>query len=167
MDQPSNNNKMIITVVSLIVLGGAGFLAYQKYSEPKFNVMPETSQQIATGTPTATPTSMRVTQESSMTMTNYKNGTYTVIGQYVSPGGPEEIEVTVTLADGVIKESNVISKATLDGSKMFQGKFIEGYKPLVVGKKLNEVKLDKVSGSSLTPKGFNDAIEKIKQEATS
>jgi hypothetical protein len=27
------------------------------------------------------------------------------------------------------------------------------------------VKLDKVSGSSLAPKGFNDAIEKIKAEA--
>ena len=35
-------------------------------------------------------------------------------------------------------------------------------KTLVVGKKITDVKLDKVSGSSLTPKGFNDALEQIK-----
>jgi hypothetical protein len=41
------------------------------------------------------------------------------------------------------------------------------YKQYVVGKKIDEVQLTKVSGSSLTPQGFNDALAKIKAEAKS
>ncbi len=36
---------------------------------------------------------------------------------------------------------------------------------VVVGKKIDEVQLTKVAGSSLTPKGFMDALEKVKTEA--
>ena len=35
----------------------------------------------------------------------------------------------------------------------------------IAAKNINEVKLDKISGSSLTPQGFNNALEKIKQQA--
>ncbi|KXK09170.1 MAG: hypothetical protein UZ21_OP11001000228 [Microgenomates bacterium OLB22] len=46
-----------------------------------------------------------------------------------------------------------------------QGLFAEGYKTQVVGKSIDELKLDVVNGSSLTPKGFEDALQKIKTEA--
>lgn len=55
--------------------------------------------------------------------------------------------------------------ATDPNSKRFQGEFADGYKAQVIGKPIAEVFLTKVSGSSLTPKGFNDAVEKIKSEA--
>lgn len=96
---------------------------------------------------------------------SYKDGSYTMVGQYVSPGGDEEIGVTVTLKDNVITEAEVKPMATRPNSVTFQGIFAENYKPFVIGKNINDVKLDKVSGSSLSPKGFNDAIEKIKAEA--
>ncbi len=45
------------------------------------------------------------------------------------------------------------------------GKFAGGISDVVVGKNINDIDVDKVSGSSLTSGGFNEAIEKIKQEA--
>ena len=38
---------------------------------------------------------------------------------------------------------------------------------MVVGKNIDEVAITKVAGSSLTPKGFTDALEKIKADAKS
>lgn len=99
--------------------------------------------------------------------TEYADGTYTVTGNYVSPGGPRDIGVTVVLANGVITDATFEGKATDATSKRFQGEFGSNFKPMVVGKNIDEVVLTKVSGSSLTPKGFNDALEKIRIEAKS
>ncbi len=96
---------------------------------------------------------------------NYKDGVYDVKGDYVSPGGPEEIDVKLTLKNNVVVDSTVTSLAERPKSQMFQGQFVAGYKQYVVGKKLDEINVPKVSGSSLTPKGFNDALNKIKNEA--
>lgn len=97
----------------------------------------------------------------------YKNGSYKAEGNYVSPGGSEQIDVTLQLADGKIVAATVISKAFRPNTIKFQGIFIDNFKSQVIGKNIDEVQLDKVSGSSLTPKGFNDAVAKIKQQAQS
>ncbi len=97
----------------------------------------------------------------------YKNGTYSAVGTYVSPAGPESIDVKVTITNDVITDATVVSKASNPTSVTVQGMFIGGYKPLVIGKKIDNVVLDKVAGSSLTPKGWNDAIIKIKAGAQS
>lgn len=97
----------------------------------------------------------------------YKNGTYTADGEYITPGGQEKVGVTLTLTDGVISEINVEEKGILATSKKMQADFGANYKPMVMGKNINEVTLTKVSGSSLTPKGFNDALTKIKAQAAS
>lgn len=96
---------------------------------------------------------------------SYKDGTYSTTGNYQSPAGKEEIGVSITLQNGIITDATFTPKATNEVSIKLQGMFASGYKQMVVGKTLDEVKLDKVSGSSLTPKGWNDAIEKIKLEA--
>jgi hypothetical protein len=96
----------------------------------------------------------------------YKDGSYSSVGNYMSPGGSEQIDLTLTLKDGVITEANFLPKAERPMSLRFQNQFATGYKELVVGKKIDEVNLTKVSGSSLTPKGFNDAVAQIKVEAT-
>ena len=95
----------------------------------------------------------------------YKDGTYSAVGNYNSPGGPEEIGVSVTLKNNLITNASVEVKATRRKSLMVQQDFADHFKPFVIGKNINEVKLDKVSGSSLTPAGFNDAIAKIKAQA--
>lgn len=98
---------------------------------------------------------------------NYKDGEYKQEGDYTSPGGPEQIDVDITLKAGVITQVNVTSKAENPKSKYMQGIFIANYKQLVIGKNLKDLNLSKVAGSSLTPKGFNDAVEKIKTLAQS
>ncbi|HRN96385.1 MAG TPA: hypothetical protein PLD54_02990 [Candidatus Levybacteria bacterium] len=97
----------------------------------------------------------------------YKDGTYTANGNYVSPGGPREIGVTITLAGGVITDTSFEGRADDPTSKRFQGEFSDNYAPMIVGKNIDEVALTKVSGSSLTPIGFKDALEKIKAQAQS
>ncbi len=95
----------------------------------------------------------------------YKDGIYAHVGDYKSPAGPEQIDVKLTLKNGVIIESEVTPKATMPISKMKQEAFAKGYKTSVVGKSIKDLQLGKIAGSSLTPKGFNDAVEKIKAEA--
>ncbi len=96
---------------------------------------------------------------------NYKDGVYTATGSYMSPGGPDEIDVTVTLANNVVTEVVSVAKPGDDVSKKYMKMFTDDYKTLVIGKNISEVKLDKVSGSSLTSIGFNDAISKIRSQA--
>lgn len=95
----------------------------------------------------------------------YKDGEYSVVGDYKSPAGPEEIDVKVTLKGDVISAIDVTPKAENEISKKKQANFADNYKPYVFGKKIDEVKLDKISGASLTTGGFNAALEKVKTQA--
>ncbi|GAC02140.1 hypothetical protein GONAM_45_00170 [Gordonia namibiensis NBRC 108229] len=95
----------------------------------------------------------------------YKDGEYTAEGGYISPGGPQKVGVTVTLSNDVITAVSVDTSQTKGPSVEYQGKFAGGISDVVVGKNIDDIEVDKVSGSSLTSGGFNEAIEKIKQEA--
>ncbi|HRH32873.1 MAG TPA: FMN-binding protein [bacterium] len=96
----------------------------------------------------------------------YKDGSYSSVGNYMSPGGSETVDLSLTLKDGIITDANFLPNSERPMSLRFQNQFAAGYKELVVGKKISEVNLTKVSGSSLTPKGFNDAVAQIKAKAT-
>jgi len=100
-----------------------------------------------------------------MNFSEYKNGVYSTNGNYISPGGAEEIGVTLTLKNGIIVDSKVEVRAERDISVTMQNDFAQNYKQFVLGKEINEINLTKVSGSSLTPNGFNDAVEKIRVKA--
>jgi hypothetical protein len=95
----------------------------------------------------------------------YVDGQYSAIGDYQSPGGKQEIGVTVTLSNSVITALTLDTSNTTGPSAEFQGKFSSGIDDLVVGKSIDELSVSKVSGSSLTSIGFNDAIDQIKTEA--
>lgn len=95
----------------------------------------------------------------------YKDGTYSATGHYVSPGGPQQVGVTVTLSNGVINALQLDTSKTKGTSKEYQGKFTGGVDAIVVGKNIDDLDVHKVSGSSLTSIGFNDAIAQIKTEA--
>ncbi|MBI3889860.1 hypothetical protein HY312_04825, partial [Candidatus Saccharibacteria bacterium] len=82
-----------------------------------------------------------------------------------TPGGQESIEVKLTLAGGVITDAAVTQNASGGEAEEYQSKFVASYKSEVVGKKVNEVSLSRVAGSSLTPLGFNTALETIKSDA--
>lgn len=97
----------------------------------------------------------------------YKDGTYTAAGAYASPGGPESIDVTLTLKGGIVTSASVVGHATLGKSKGYQDLFAQGFTELVVGKSIDSVSLSVVNGSSLTGRGFNDAVAKMKAQAKS
>lgn len=136
---------VVVVVLALIAYGGYKYMKKDVSTEAL-----TTSEPIVTFEPTAY---------------TFKDGTYQTIGNYNSPGGAEEIDVSLTIADGLITDATVVSKATRPRSVTMQGQFVSGFKEQVIGKSLNDVYLDKVSGSSLTPKGFNEAVEEIKEQA--
>jgi len=93
----------------------------------------------------------------------YADGTYTATGQYGSL--PSSIGVSVTLVDDVITAVTVTPHATDPTSLDYQTRFARAVPALVVGRRIDEVNLSKVAGSSGTPDGFNAAIQRIKAEA--
>ncbi|MCT9084015.1 FMN-binding protein [Streptomyces fulvoviolaceus] len=100
----------------------------------------------------------------SRTNSAYADGEYTARGWY--GGLPSSIEVTVTLDDGVITDAEVAPQATDPTSRDFQERFAAAVPDLVEGRPIDEVRLDRVAGSSGTPNGFNEAIARIKDEAS-
>lgn len=93
----------------------------------------------------------------------YKNGDYSATGQYGS--GPSSITVSLTLDDGAITSVTVTPHATDPTSRDYQERFADAVPRLVVGKDIDDVHLDHIAGSSLTPDGFNAALTRIKDEA--
>ena len=96
---------------------------------------------------------------------SYKDGTFSADGNYVSPNGTETVGVTLTLAGGTVSDVQITQHPSNPNTRKFQGEFAGGIQSQIVGKSLNEIKVSKVAGSSLTSGGFNQAVEKIKSEA--
>lgn len=96
----------------------------------------------------------------------YQNGEYTATGSYIPPSNTkEEVTVSLTLSDGVVTDLEVSTSGNHPTSKRYQAEFTGGVQQEVVGKPLDEVKVDKIASSSLTSSGFNKALDEIKSEA--
>jgi uncharacterized protein with FMN-binding domain len=95
----------------------------------------------------------------------YTDGTYEASGEYTNPHGQETVDVTITLADDTITAVEVVGHGTDPNTEHYQGEFIKGIEAEVVGKKIDEISVDRVGGSSLTSGGFNAAVEEIKADA--
>lgn len=155
--QHASNNKAPFVIGATATLASLGLLAYQA-------VKPQSTPQTETE---PTPSSVTQPVVEPVVTTTQTGKTYTAVGEYTSPAGEEEIGVTITIDSGIIKDAGVEVKATNQFSKKWQGVFQSSFKQLVIGKDIATLKLDAVSGSSLTPKGFNDAVEKIKAQLPS
>lgn len=97
--------------------------------------------------------------------TIYKDGTYTATQKYSTPEDTESIRVTVTVKSDVITEVSASPSALSRDSKEYANAFVNNYKTYVVGKSLKGLKLNRVSGASLTTQGFNNAIITIQSQA--
>jgi uncharacterized protein with FMN-binding domain len=124
----------------------------------------------ADATPNATTESKATTDSGSGAAagsSSYKDGEYSAEGEYTSPGGQEKVGVSLTLKGGNISAVTVTPESENPNGKKYQGEFADGISSVVVGKSIDEIKVSKVAGSSLTSQGFNDAVEQIKADATS
>jgi uncharacterized protein with FMN-binding domain len=158
MDESSGRKKQIIAalavlIVIVVIVGGVVAFGGKDESSEHAHHHASSSSNSSTSTVAADPNA------------TYKDGTYKATGDYVSPGGNQEITVSVTVKDGVITDTSAQNGASDTESKEHQEDFIDNYKSQVVGKKLSEVSLSRVSGSSLTSQGFNDAIQQIRDQA--
>lgn len=96
-------------------------------------------------------------------MGKYTDGEYIAEGIY---GGSKSIIVKIHLDNDAIKQVEVTPNTTIKMSLGLQKKFAAAIGEVVVGQPIDSVHLDKLAGSSRTTQGFNDALEKIKAEAT-
>lgn len=183
--QTNNTSKYIITGVTLVIVVLAVYflmprvidevneeLFFDKDENSALMVNDSSSENgivnsttASTSTATTSSSAAPVSATTSKPVTMFKDGTYTSTGSYASPSGKEQVEITLTVKDDKIFGAKFVGMAENPGSKRYQGMFAEGFESAVVGKSLNTVTLSQVNGSSLTPKGFNDAIAKIKLSA--
>ncbi|MCR6727765.1 hypothetical protein [Agrobacterium fabrum] len=93
----------------------------------------------------------------------YADGVYTATGEY--GGQPSHITVRVTLKDGILAAVTVTPHAYVPRSLELQRAFAAAVPKVVVGKRIDQVRVGKLAGSSGTPRGFNDAIRQIREQA--
>lgn len=93
-----------------------------------------------------------------------EENSYRAVGTYKSPAGPESIEVALALSNGAVSSVAITPKADNAISLRWQKAFADGISAEVVGKRLDEINVVKVSGSSLTPIGFMNALQAIKTQ---
>lgn len=148
------DHKAIITFIAIVVI--AIIVVTAVVASPKKKV---------TNSATATGTSNKTSQPTPVATASFKNGSYSATGSYESPGGNEQLTVHVTLQNGVVTAASVDSGAQDPEASEYQGMFISGYKAQVIGKNITAIHLSRVSGSSLTSQGFNDAISQIENQA--
>lgn len=117
---------------------------------------------------TTPPTSTTSTTDTTVVVPvyKYKDGSYTQTGSYTSPGGKDSISVTLIIKDDIITAVSISEMASNDTSKTYIEMFADKISSLVVGKSIDSLgAIGAVNGSSLTPIGFNAAVEAIKTQA--
>lgn len=154
--QTQEHNPMVMggIAVALIVFLAVGAVAMQGQASDASSVEAAPSTQVVSS-PSADGETTAGVQETK---------TLEIEGEYTSPGGPETIGIKITLDSEIITDSVVEVHAENPISNLKQTDFAAAHKELVVGKNINEITLDKVAGASLTTKGYNEAIEKLKAQ---
>ncbi|AZZ51059.1 FMN-binding protein [Rathayibacter festucae] len=156
---------------ALTLLAGAGTLAALAACSSTATAGTEDagSSAAATSAPAATSSAAPESTDSASTGSAatgaYADGTYEADGSYTSPGGNESVGVELTLESGVVTAVTVTPESENPTGQEYQTRFASGISGEVVGKSLDELDVTKVSGSSLTSGGFNDAVETIKADA--
>jgi uncharacterized protein with FMN-binding domain len=161
----SDKNKQIIATLAVLVVVVLIVIGTKVYNSGSEDIVADTTSAQTGSTNTSSDNSSSESSTGSNSSTTYKDGTYNATGTYTSPGGSQAIEVSVTVSNGTVTATSATEKASDNESQEFQEDFISGYKSLVVGKSLSSISLSRVSGSSLTSQGFNNAIEQIKEQA--
>jgi len=171
--QKKNPVMQWIALLAIIVIIG-GLIAYvmskktEEVSEgtssktevaEQIPVLPKPTPTAPVPTPTPTPTTPS-TQKSV-----FKDGTYSADGQYYAPSGSESIGVTLTVSKDVVTNVQIGVNAQNGTSNRYQQRFAQTVNSYVVGKKLDQIQLDAVSGASLTTGGFMNALQNIQSQA--
>ncbi len=171
MEPQSQTKKSIVPVVIIIgiivVALAFGLMQYTKKNVAVVVPIVPTVPSVPVTSPVTNPSATTPVDVKKIppVVSPYKNGTYTAVGQYNAPSGTESIGVEVALKDGIITDVIVTPQARNGTSRRYQQTVAQNIKQYVVGKSITAVQLDRVSGSSLTPQGWNDAVAQILVQA--
>ncbi len=162
----------IASVLGLLLVGAVVFVSAKPKTANTSTAVAATETTDATQEEVTPPTQAAATTSNTTTTaaantSGYKDGTYSAEGMYQTPQGGEHIGVTLTLASGVVTAASLTQSPLIPESRRYQDLFISAYKQYVIGKSLDSISLSRVSGSSLTSGGFNEAVAKIKVQAKS
>src|ERR1035437_384141 len=166
MESVERLQKNIGIAMGIIVIFAVGVVTFFKEVSPDIastSVVPVTSLPKPASAPVIPVATPAIAPKKTASV--YTNGTYSATGSYGSPGGQEQLSVTLSLINDIITAVSVTPGAYDRRSQNYQNAFISGYKQYVLGKNIADVNLTRVSGSSLTPAGFNDALAQIKAQA--
>ena len=155
-----NIAKTIGTLI-VVALVGLGILKLRDNGDSGTLVTSPSSSPSASPSTLPSPS----TSATPATQRKYRDGTYTAQGTYRSPAQQETIRIEITLKDDIITKATFFENPSNPTTARMQGQFEAGFTQFVVGKSIDAVNLTVVNGSSLTPKGFMDALAKIKAEA--
>ena len=164
----NKGKKMLISTVAVVVVAGVIFiLAVEPGSKVNSGVQVKDSNPVSVPTSGTNPVPIDIPGSTNTTSktSRYKNGTYSLTTSYESPAGAENMGVSITLKNDIVVDSSFTPMANDGRSSRYQQGFASGYKSYVVGKNIDSINLDAVSGASLTSAGFNDALLQIKAKA--
>jgi len=160
------SGKIIGIIVIVVILALGGFL-YEQRATQKSTETAMTPQKKVSAPSAGPTTAISQSVMSPSAKSQFKDGTYTAEGDYITHVGQKHIKVTITIKNDIITNSDVVNEADDPYSERMQDSFIGGYKSMVIGKDITQVHLGKVALSSLTPNGFNSALQAIEQQAKS
>ena len=93
--------------------------------------------------------------------------TFSGTGSYLTPARTtHELEVTLTVQDGIVTAADVIYDGGEGFSNPNQERFDAAFEAQVIGKSLDNISLSRVGGASLTTEAFNQAVAAIKAQQT-
>ena len=165
MEPQKKSSKAVGIVIGIIVVVAIVLVTILS-SKKAPAVAPATDQTSSDTTTTSQlPPADTTTTTTTTSASVYKDGTYSATGSYQSPGGQDQIAVTLTLKNDIITDVTATPEPGDHTSARYQNMFISGYKQYVVGQNIASVHLTKVSGSSLTPAGFDNALAQIEAQA--
>ena len=155
-EQKKTNSPKYLAIAGIIIILIIIVFAYRSLSKQKTETMTPPVKKTA-----ALPSAAK------QSISKFKNGTYSAEGNYITHVGQKHIAVTVTLKNDIITDADVKNEADDAMSVRYQDSFISGFKQFVIGKDISSVHLSKVAKSSLTPNGFNSALQLIESQAKS
>ncbi len=162
--EEKNTLPVVIAGVILIVVISIGILLFLN------NRNTTTNNTLSANTYTSTGSSQVYSRGNGMmggnSIMNFKDGSYNASGSYFAPSGYETIGVQIGVSKGIISSVSITPDSNDFQSLRYQQRFMDGLNSLVVGKSLDQAYIyGRVNGASLTPLGFNNALDQIIQQS--
>ncbi|HEY8886574.1 MAG TPA: hypothetical protein VIM31_03710 [Candidatus Microsaccharimonas sp.] len=157
-------SAVIVTLAVVMLLIASNVTKTQQAAQSVITT-PIATTAAPTATTATTATTQSTTSSSTASSSGYKDGTYTASTDYYIPRGSEQIQVSLTIKNGIVTDSSIVNSEGDRQSAQYQQAFASSYKSHVTGKSISSLELSYVAGASDTTQGFNDAVSQIQTEA--